>query len=221
MGKRFTDSDKWKKPFIKSLSTVHKLFFLYLLDDCNHAGIWHVEQEIASIRIGEKINLADAKKDLGKHIIEFDSGNKWFIPYFIEFQYGDLNPNVNAHKSVISILKKYKIQQFINPSRGVMDKDMDKDTLLKEEEFNIFWLLYDKKVGNKDKLLKKFSKLSKKDITDMMAYIPKYIKANPDKQYRKNPETFLNNKSWTDEIYNSDEPENHIDKYLVVPKRQK
>ncbi len=33
-----------------------------------------------------------------------------------------------------------------------------------------------------------------------MLYIPKYKAAQPNKQYRKNPETFLNNKSWNDEL---------------------
>ena len=131
MAKRFTDNEKWKKTFFKSLSTVNKLFFLYILDDCDHAGIWHVEPEIASLRIGEKIDIQLAKEELGKHIYEFDNGEKWFIPFFIEFQYGSLNPSVNAHKSVIDRLKKRNLseiyQQFINCSSRVMDKDMDKD----------------------------------------------------------------------------------------------
>ena len=33
-----------------------------------------------------------------------------------------------------------------------------------------------------------------------MEHIPKYKQAQPDKKFRKNPETFLNNKSWNDEI---------------------
>lgn len=131
VAKRFTDTEKWKKKFIKGLSTVHKLFFFFLLDDCDHAGIWHVEREIAELRIGEPIDIDDLKKALGKHIVEIDGGEKWFIPYFLEFQYGELNPNVNAHKSVISKLKKYKLikkyEQFINPLPRVKDKDKDKD----------------------------------------------------------------------------------------------
>lgn len=129
MSKRFTDTEKWKKQFIKSLSTVHKLFFLYLLDECDHAGIWHVEPEIAEIRLGEKIDLEEIKKAFNKHIVEFDNGEKWFIPYFIEFQYGTLNESVNAHKSVIDRLSKYNLiknQQFMNSLRTVMDMDKDK-----------------------------------------------------------------------------------------------
>ena len=131
MAKRFTDNEKWKKQFFKGLSTVHKLFFIYILDECDNAGIWHVEPEIAEIRIGEKIDLEKAKKELGKHIVEIDGGEKWFIPSFIDFQYGKLNPNVNAHRSVIDKLHKRNLiesyEQFMNCSRRDKDKDMDKD----------------------------------------------------------------------------------------------
>ena len=137
MAKRFTDTEKWKKQFIKSLSTVHKLFFLYLLDDCDHAGIWHVEHDVAMLRIGEIYNPVEVKECLNNHIIEFDNGEKWFIPYFIEFQYGVLNENVNAHKSVIDKLKKYNLfKQFMKGSYTLMDKDMDKDKE-KDERFKI------------------------------------------------------------------------------------
>ncbi len=148
MAKRFTDNEKWKKQFFKGLSTVNKLFFLYILDDCDHAGLWHVEPEIAEIRIGEKIDIDLAKKELGKHIVEVDNGEKWFIPSFVEFQYGNLNPSVNAHKSVINQLGKRGLMDFYeqfknssatvneqlnNCSRTVLykykdqDKDKDKD----------------------------------------------------------------------------------------------
>lgn len=67
-------------------------------------------------------------------------------------------------------------------------------------DFDVFWNLYDKKIGDKIKILKKWKHLSNSDRIAIIEYIPKYIDANPDKKYRKNPETFLNNKSWNDEI---------------------
>lgn len=70
-------------------------------------------------------------------------------------------------------------------------------------DFNDFWNLYDKKVGDKEKLIRKWEKLSKNDRFEIMQYIPFYKKAQPDKKYRKNPETFLNNKSWKDELITS------------------
>ena len=109
MAKRFTDTDKWKKGFIRNLPSKYKLLWLYILDDCNHAGIWDTDFEVASIRIGSKINEKEASKVLGEQIKIFDRGNKWFIPKFIDFQYGQLNENVNAHKSVIKLLDKYDV----------------------------------------------------------------------------------------------------------------
>ena len=68
--------------------------------------------------------------------------------------------------------------------------------------FEDFWNLYDKKVGEKQKLEKKWNNLSDLDRTAIMQYIPAYKQSVPEKQYRKNPETFLNNRGWEDEIIN-------------------
>lgn len=66
--------------------------------------------------------------------------------------------------------------------------------------FKEFWNDYDKKVGEKEKLSKKWDKVSIRDRKAIKEYIPKYKAHQPDKKYRKNPETFLNNKSWNDEL---------------------
>jgi len=66
--------------------------------------------------------------------------------------------------------------------------------------FEGFWELYDKKIGNIQKLSAKWQKLPLEDKKAIYEYIPLYKKAVPEKQFRKNPETFLNNKSWNDEI---------------------
>ncbi len=76
---------------------------------------------------------------------------------------------------------------------------IDSDTEV-EPTFDQFWNLYDKKVGEKGKLIKKWKKLSQKDREAAMKYIPNYKIAQPEKRFRKNPETFLNNKSWNDEL---------------------
>jgi hypothetical protein len=66
--------------------------------------------------------------------------------------------------------------------------------------FDEFWFDYDKKVGPRDRIKKKFEKLSEKDRNLIKDYLPKYKKEQPEKKFRKNPETFLNQKSWNDEI---------------------
>ena len=109
MPKRYTDTDKWKKSFIKGLPAKYKLLWLYILDDCCHAGIWETDFEVASIRIGSKVTEKEAIKYYQKQIKIFDDGNKWFIPKFIDFQYGQLNANSKPHQSVIKRIDKYDV----------------------------------------------------------------------------------------------------------------
>jgi len=135
MAKRFTDTEKWKKGFIKSLTPEYKLLWLYILDDCDHAGIWHYEPEIAEIRLGCKIDWNEARRIFSDKIHVFDCGDKWFIPAFLDFQYPKFSEEIRACKSAINLLKKYNLLEiyregnkpFINPLQRVKDTDKDKD----------------------------------------------------------------------------------------------
>jgi len=66
--------------------------------------------------------------------------------------------------------------------------------------FDEFWDLYDKKVGDKSRLKNKYDKISEPEREKIKNHIPKYKSATPDKKFRKDPETYINNKSWNDEI---------------------
>jgi hypothetical protein len=70
-------------------------------------------------------------------------------------------------------------------------------------EFARFWDLYDKKVG-KEKAEKLWLKLTDEERENAMNHIPGYKRAQADKQYRKDPATYLRNKSFNDEIISSD-----------------
>jgi len=138
MAKRFTDTEKWKKPFIRGLQGAYKLLWLYICDDCDHAGIWQVDLDVAQIRIGEKINIEEAIKSFGDKIVIFDKGNKWFIPSFIEFQYpSGLNPENRAHNSTIILLEKYNLIDKNNkPLKSSLEgaMDMDKDMVMVKDK---------------------------------------------------------------------------------------
>jgi len=134
MPKRMTDTDKWKKPFIKSLPLEYKIFWLYLLDDCDHAGIWHTDFEVAGLRLGTTLSQKKAEGLFSEKVVLLDDGTKWFIPDFISFQYGVLNPQNRAHASVIHILTKYSLIDYLkekkvleSPLQGAKDKAKDKD----------------------------------------------------------------------------------------------
>jgi hypothetical protein len=66
--------------------------------------------------------------------------------------------------------------------------------------FDIFWNSYDKKVGDKEKLKKKWDSLLDSEREQIISYIPKYKLIQPDKKFRKDPQTFFNNNSWNDEL---------------------
>lgn len=138
MAKRFTDNQKWAKPFIRSLQAPYKILWLYILDECDHAGVWQVDIDVARIKTGcDELSLEDAKKFFGDKIVMFDNDEKMFIQDFIDFQYGTLNPENRAHNSVISILSKYKLNKknkpLASPLQGDKDKDMVKDKELYRE----------------------------------------------------------------------------------------
>ena len=130
MPKRFTDTDKYKKPFFRSLRGAYKLLWDYLYHNCDNAGIWIKDFEIAQTYIGTDMPISEeeALKVFAARVIVFDGGSKWFIPSFIEFQYDcgidDLNPKNNAH---LSVIKKLKKEGLMSPSRGAQDKYKDKE----------------------------------------------------------------------------------------------
>lgn len=76
-------------------------------------------------------------------------------------------------------------------------KEKNKDNTI--SRFSEFWDLYAKKVNPK-KCEAKFNKLSKVTIDLIFEKLPHYVNSTPDKQFRKNPLTWLNNEGWNDEI---------------------
>jgi len=130
MAKRFTDSLKWSKSWFMELSTDDKLLWVYILDACNHAGIWEVNWKYTSFMTG--LDLSSLPEVFDKQVTKIDE-KRYFIKGFVEFQYVILNENVKAHKSVINILNKYGIsyltvkQPFTKGLQRVKDKDKDKE----------------------------------------------------------------------------------------------
>lgn len=140
MGKRYTDSEKYKKPFVRSLKGAYKLLWDYLYHDCDNSGIWIVDFEIAQIYLGADmpVNAKDAIRFFNAEetrIFPFENGKKWFIPSFISFQYNELSETNPAHKKVILTLKnlgflengqvalKYLKRDKAVPTDGTMDME--------------------------------------------------------------------------------------------------
>ena len=50
--KRFVETERWKDRWFQSLSPVTKLAFSYITDNCDAAGIWEANFEVAEVQIG-------------------------------------------------------------------------------------------------------------------------------------------------------------------------
>ena len=68
-----------------------------------------------------------------------------------------------------------------------------------EFSFENVWELYERK-GNKKTSKAKWDRLSNTNKALALKHIPGYVGATPDKQYRKNFETYLNQEVWNDTI---------------------
>ncbi|NCB75432.1 MAG: hypothetical protein EOM51_11945 [Clostridia bacterium] len=132
MAKRFTDTDKWERPWFRGLQNKYKILWCYILDKCDIAGVWYCDFELASFFIGEKFIREDAERVFDKQIEV--RGDRWRIKDFVEFQYGHIDERNKIFKNV-----QTKLEAFHEPSqdgaykgdiRGInapKDKDKDKD----------------------------------------------------------------------------------------------
>jgi uncharacterized protein YdaU (DUF1376 family) len=68
-----------------------------------------------------------------------------------------------------------------------------------DTQFEEFWDLYDYK-KSKDKAEKAWKTLNQEEKALALQHAPVYAQSTPDKQFRKHPTTYLNNKSFNDEI---------------------
>lgn len=108
MSKRFTDTEKFNDKWYRKLPLLQKVMWEYLLAECNHAGILEkFDIEMMSFKIGQEITKDDFS--YFKDRIIFITDSVIFIPKFIQFQYGKLNPESKVHSSVIKELEKYSI----------------------------------------------------------------------------------------------------------------
>ena len=74
-------------------------------------------------------------------------------------------------------------------------------TIVEKFPFDDFWNIYDKKVDRKN-CESKWNKYSEETKEKIMLHIPSYVSSTPDKSFRKNPETYLNQEAWNNEIIN-------------------
>lgn len=127
MAKRFTDTDIWEEDWYYELSLEYKMFWFYLKDTCDHAGIWRPKTRAFMSAIDVEISLDKALEyfNNGKQRIRILPNGKWFIEDFFAFQYSSktsvcrLNLKNRVHKSVFGLYQENDIS--ISTIRGLKE----------------------------------------------------------------------------------------------------
>lgn len=111
MAKRFIDTSFYKSPFVRGLKGSLKSLYSFIICDCDGAGIWSADFEIAGTYIGFTITKKEfeiAFLQTGK-AIDLKNG-RYFFPDFIEHQYPKgLSIHNPAQKNFITDLQKYSL----------------------------------------------------------------------------------------------------------------
>jgi len=130
MAKRFTESDKWRDKWFRALRPEFKLAWLFVLDNCDPAGIIDLDTELADFQIGTAIDWEQFLAHCDGRIERVSKGKYWVVG-FIEFQYGTLSGECRAHGPVYASLKRHGLSERVSNrvSDRVLDtlKDKEKD----------------------------------------------------------------------------------------------
>lgn len=148
MAKRFIDTEFFKKPLVRGLEAPYKLLYAFIICDCDNAGIWNPDFEVAGIYIGAKVEKVKFAQFFSGKFRELPNG-QYFIPGFIKHQYpGGLQINNPAHKKIIEKLSslglvdsELKIKDLQRPLKGskvkvmveVEDKVVEKEKVKEKE----------------------------------------------------------------------------------------
>lgn len=139
MSKRFTDTNIWGEDWFLDMPNEYKLFWFYILSECDHAGVFKVNVKSFCGLLGVKLTSTKALEYInnGKQRIRVISDSVWLIEDFFSFQYGHtFNANNRMHKSAGEVYNKHDIK--LTSIRGLKDlkegvKDKDKDISVFED----------------------------------------------------------------------------------------
>lgn len=164
--KRFTETTKWRDTWFMDLPAKWKLAWLWLLDNCDNAGVCEANPRLMSFEIGEPLDGDEMLRMMAGRVSKPKPG-KWYIERFIEYQYGELRDSCQYHQRVKETLRKHGLSGELfpvdspsqspshPPSQSPSPEDKDKETdkvSEKDTQVEVVWAAYPKKVGKREAL---------------------------------------------------------------------
>ena len=117
MAKRMSETEKWKDPWFSELSNDYKIIWLYLLDDCDNAGIWQCNMKMLNFNCNTTFTQTDLLNTFKKRLSKI-SEDRFIINKFCEFQYGEQFLN-SKNKAVVSAINKLNRYNLIENIKGI------------------------------------------------------------------------------------------------------
>jgi hypothetical protein len=122
MGKRLTVTSKWSDVWFMKLSPQAKLIYLYIIDNCDHIGVYEYNEALMKVQIGfsDKVDIESHIKEMGDKVEWFSDGAKIWVVNFIHVHYGVLGKKSSIHRTVVNEVKKYRKNEKVGQKFSVL-----------------------------------------------------------------------------------------------------
>ena len=190
------------------IKPVHISIYFFAVEHCNRLG-WKRNFGLPTSMVLEAIGV----KSYSVYKVAFDQLVEYGFFDVIQYSKNQYSSNVIALKenykahtiATTKALDKAMQKQLQKQSNSIVS--IDKQETIEHRNntntifsFDEFWETYNKKTGrvNCERI---YARLKDKDYAKIKETLPIYLESVKDKQYLKNPQTYLNGKCWEDEIY--------------------
>jgi len=205
---------------VSKMSPVTRELFIYLLRKVNHAPFKNLRrgqghfvfsniQSDLSWKVGyrtEKYSKPQISKALRRlknaQMIETVKATRGLIITICNYDFYQNPKNYEGNNEGNKTTQRRKHEGVQDIQEGKNDKEL-------HVQFNAWWVLFDKK-RNKEKCINKWKKLNHLERELALEHTRSYVISTPDKQFRKDPVTYLNNAGWNDEIVMKNEKQKTI-----------
>jgi len=223
---RFTDQDKWRDSWFRTLKPAEKLIWLYLIDTCDNAGFFEYDPEMICFFTGmDEGKVSGAIEALKRGLSGPKGDGVYHINNFLKHQRNiPLNDGNNAHKQIIRIFESRRdifeslVLKYLGPNEGLISppgKGKGKGIsngrvkVVYSADFLEFWKLYG--IGGKKPAFEAWEKQKISDDEKLLIIncIPNY-KAHcvANDRTLKDAQGWINQRFWESEWPVNNKPSN-------------
>ena len=200
----------------EKISPTHIAMYFFIIEHCNRLG-WKDKFGLPTIMVKDAIGIRNFRtytntlNDLvewGFIIMVEKSKNQYSsnIIAIVKNAKAHTKAHTIAHTKALDKAMQKQLQKQSNSIVSIDKQEIEQETINNTNKtnnifsFDEFWETYNKKTGrvNCERI---YARLKDKDYAKIKETLPIYLASVKDKQYLKNPQTYLNGKCWEDEIY--------------------